>query len=191
MYNITLFASGNGSNAENIINFFDSDPMFVINLIVCDNPSAFVLQRAHNHNIKSLIVDKVSFNNPDFMLEALKNADTHFIVLSGFLKLVPEFLVNAYQNKIINIHPALLPAHGGKGMYGMRVHQDVINCGDKLSGITIHFVNKFFDSGAIIFQASCNVVDGDTPDSLAQKVHALEYLHFPRVIKETVLKVLS
>lgn len=125
------------------------------------------------------------------MLEALKNADTHFIVLSGFLKLVPEFLVNAYQNKIINIHPALLPAHGGKGMYGMRVHQDVINCGDKLSGITIHFVNKFFDSGAIIFQASCNVVDGDTPDSLAQKVHALEYLHFPRVIKETVLKVLS
>lgn len=189
MKNIAILASGSGSNAENIANYFAGSADVNISLIISNNPNAFVLERAKKLGIKSLVVTKAEFTAADTLLEILKEHGIDFIVLAGFLLLVPAKLIEAYPGRIVNIHPALLPKHGGKGMYGDNVHKAVVAAGDKESGITIHLIDEHYDKGTTFFQAKCAVEPTDTPDDVAAKVHALEYEHFPRVIDE-ILKTL-
>ena len=146
------------------------------------------MERARQLQVPACVFTREEFRNPDKLLRRLQDEGTDFIVLAGFLWLVPPCITAAYPNRIINIHPALLPAYGGKGMYGHHVHEAVLAAGEQQSGITIHYVNDRYDSGDIIFQATCPVLPDDTPDTLAARVHELEYQHFPRVIEETVLK---
>ena len=184
MKNIAIFASGSGSNAENIANYFAGSDYAQVSLIVANNPNAYVLERAKKLNIESLTVSKAEFMAADSLIEELKSRNIDFIVLAGFLLLVPKKLIEAYPGRIVNIHPALLPKHGGKGMYGDRVHQAVVEAGDSESGITIHLIDADYDKGTTFFQAKCPVLPTDTPDDVAAKVHALEYEHFPHVIDE-------
>ncbi|MDO4496810.1 MAG: phosphoribosylglycinamide formyltransferase [Bacteroidales bacterium] len=188
MKNICIFASGSGSNAENIANYFEGRNDVNIALIVCNKADAFVFERAKKLNIPSRLVTGAQMKDEAFVLGLMKEFNIDFIVLAGYLLLVPKYLVDAYPQAIVNIHPALIPLHCGKGMYGDRVHEDVVRCGDKESGITIHYVNEFFDNGDIIFQATCPVEPTDDAHAVATKVHALEYAHFPRVIDETLQK---
>ena len=188
MKNLVIFASGSGSNAENIIRYFASKPDFCVKKIYCNVPGAYVLERARQLQVPACVFTREEFRNPDKLLRRLQDEGTDFIVLAGFLWLVPPCITAAYPNRIVNIHPALLPAYGGKGMYGHHVHEAVLAAGEQQSGITIHYVNDRYDSGDIIFQATCPVLPDDTPDTLAARVHELEYQHFPRVIEETVLK---
>ena len=175
---IAIFASGAGSNARKIIEYFENKGLRIkVSLIVCNVPDAGVLEIAKEKGIPSLIINKTDFTATGYV-ESLQNADINFIVLAGFLWKVPEVLVRAYPKAIINIHPALLPKYGGKGMYGARVHEAVIAAGEKESGITIHWVNEHYDEGAIIFQAKCSIDASDTAESLANKIHALEHAHF-------------
>ena len=183
---IAIFASGAGSNAEKIIGYLKGHPSILVSLVVCNKPGAGVISIAQNHGIPVLLIEKERFFGGDSYLPELKSAGIDFIVLAGFLWKVPEALIAAYPDKIINIHPALLPNYGGKGMYGMKVHEAVIAAGEKESGITIHYVNEHFDEGAPIFQAKCIIDGGDTPESLAQKIHALEHKHFPGVVERVV-----
>lgn len=183
MNKIAIFASGSGTNAENIIKFFKENKKIEISLVFSNNKNAAVIQRAANHNIKCHIFSRPDFYNSDKILKILTRHSIDFIVLAGFLWLIPEYLIDAYPNKIINIHPALLPKYGGKGMYGMKVHESVVENRDTESGISIHYVNKEYDKGNIIFQTKCNVLPDDTADDVAKKVHELEYAHFPVVIK--------
>jgi formyltetrahydrofolate-dependent phosphoribosylglycinamide formyltransferase len=183
---IAIFASGAGSNAEKIIAYLKDHPAIRVSLIVCNKPDAGVISIAQNHGIRVLLIEKERFFSGDTYLPELKEAHIHFIVLAGFLWKIPEALIAAYPDKIINIHPALLPNYGGKGMYGMKVHEAVIAAGEKESGITIHYVNEHFDEGAPIFQAKCIIDGGDTPESLAQKIHVLEHRHFPEVVERVV-----
>lgn len=187
MKKIAIFASGSGSNAENIIRYFAQKPEICIKKIYCNVPDAYVLERAKKYNIPTVVFNREEFRNPEKILRQLQQEEIDFIVLAGFLWLIPACFTTAYPNRIVNIHPALLPAYGGKGMYGHHVHEAVIAAGEKESGITIHYVNEHYDSGAIIFQAKCPVLPTDTPDTLAARVHELEYDHFPRVIEETIL----
>ena len=190
---IAFFASGSGSNIENIVNYLGGKEIEVEFLILCNKPDAFVLERAKRLNIPAYVFDKREFVETDEVLEKLKNFQPDLIVLAGFLWLMPEKIIKLFPSKIINIHPALLPAYGGKGMYGMHVHNAVVKNKESKSGITIHYVNKNYDEGAIILQASCNILPSDTPDAVAQKVHLLEYEHFPKVIEKllTENRVLS
>ena len=188
MKNLVIFASGSGSNAENIIRYFATKPDFCVKKIYCNVPGAYVLERARQLQVPACVFTREEFRNPDKLLRRLQDEGTDFIVLAGFLWLVPPCITAAYPNRIINIHPALLPAYGGKGMYGHHVHEAVLAAGEQQSGITIHYVNDRYDSGDIIFQATCPVLPDDTPDTLAARVHELEYRHFPQVIEETVLK---
>ena len=188
MKNLVIFASGSGSNAENIIRYFATKPDFCVKKIYCNVPGAYVLERARQLQVPACVFTREEFRNPDKLLRRLQDEGTDFIVLAGFLWLVPPCITAAYPNRIVNIHPALLPAYGGKGMYGHHVHEAVLAAGEQQSGITIHYVNDRYDSGDIIFQATCPVLPDDTPDTLAARVHELEYQHFPRVIEETVLK---
>lgn len=187
MINIAIFASGSGSNAENIVKYFAANPNICIKLIVSNKEDAFVHQRAGKLGVKSVTFSKSDFENSDLVLNYLKKSGVDFIVLAGFLLKVPQNLINAYPNKIVNIHPALLPKFGGRGMYGDNVHKAVIESGDTKSGITIHYVNENYDEGTIIFQAECPVEKGDTYQDVANKVHALEYKFFPEVIESVVL----
>lgn len=187
MKNIAIFASGSGSNAENIVNYFEGSEVAKISLIVCNKADAYVFERARRLGIPSRLVTRKEMGNQEAVMALMKEFQIDFIVLAGYLVLVPKYLVDAYPRAIVNIHPALIPLHCGKGMYGGRVHEDVIRCGDKESGITIHYVNEFFDNGDIIFQATCPVEPGDDAHAVATKVHQLEYAHFPRVIEEAVL----
>ncbi len=189
MKSIAIFASGNGSNAENIINFFSDNNDINIGLILSNKRNAYVLQRAEKHKIESIVVEAEKFFGKNYVLNILKSRQIDAIVLAGFLLLVPNDLVSAYYGKIINIHPALLPKYGGKGMYGMNVHKAVIANEEKQSGITIHEVNNEYDKGKIIFTASCNISADDNPESLAEKVHALEYKYFPQVIEQWIGKM--
>lgn len=184
MKNIAIFASGSGSNAENIANYFAGSTYAQVSLIVANNPNAYVLERAKKLNIESLTVTKAEFMEADTLIKELHNRNIDFIVLAGFLLLVPQKFIEAYPGRIVNIHPALLPKHGGKGMYGDRVHQAVVVAGDTESGITIHLIDGDYDKGTTFFQATCPVLPTDTPDDVAAKVHALEYEHFPHVIEE-------
>jgi len=189
MKNICIFASGSGSNAENIANYFADNREVNIALIVCNKPDAYVFERANRLQIPSRLVTGAQMKDEPAVLALLKEFNIDFIVLAGYLLLVPKYLVDAYPKAIVNIHPALIPLHCGKGMYGDRVHEDVVRCGDKESGITIHYVNEFFDNGDIIFQAKCPVEPTDDAHAVATKVHALEYAHFPHVIDETLQKM--
>lgn len=189
MKNIAIFASGSGSNAENIINYFSGSQEVSVALIVCNKADAFVFERAKRLGVPSRLVTKAQMQDEASVVSLLKEFNIDFIVLAGYLLLVPKYLVEAFPRAIVNIHPALIPLHCGKGMYGDRVHEDVIKTGDKQSGITIHYVNEFFDNGDIIFQATCPVEAGDDAHAVATKVHALEYAHFPRVIAETIAKM--
>ena len=181
---IAIFASGAGSNARKIIEYFEKRGLRIkVSLIVCNVPGAGVLEIAEEKGIPSLMINKSEFAANGYV-ESLKNAGIDFIVLAGFLWKVPEVLVRAYPKAIINIHPALLPKYGGKGMYGARVHEAVITAGEKESGITIHWVNENYDEGAIIFQAKCSIDASDTPENLANKIHALEHAHFATTIEK-------
>lgn len=188
MKKIAIFASGSGSNAENIIQYFAQKPQFCVKSVFCNVPDAYVLERAKKYRIPSFVFNREEFRNPDKVFRQLQEQEIDFIVLAGFLWLMPSFITAVWPNKIVNIHPALLPAYGGKGMYGHHVHEAVIAAGEKESGITIHYVNDHYDQGAIIFQAKCPVLPTDTPDDLAARVHELEYRYFPQIIAETILK---
>jgi len=182
--NIALFASGSGSNAENIIRHFETDSRFHFPVIISNKPDAFVHERARKLHIPSVTFPKQDFENGEKILELLKTYNVEAIVLAGFLLKVPTEIVKAYPGKIINIHPALLPKHGGKGMYGDRVHKAVKEEGDTESGITIHYVNENYDEGNVIFQAVCPILPTDGFEDIAAKVHALEYEYFPKVIEQ-------
>ncbi len=188
MVNVAIFASGNGSNAENIANYFSDNNNIRITLIVSNKSDAYVHERAKKLRIPSVSFNKIEFADGIKILKTLKDYKIDFIVLAGFLLKVPDSILESYPESIINIHPALLPKHGGKGMYGDRVHQAVKNAGDLETGITIHYINENYDEGDIIFQSFCDVLPEDTPDDIANKVHALEYEHYPKVIEETVKK---
>jgi len=185
---IAIFASGSGSNAENISRFFSDKQDAEVRLILTNKPDAFVIERARNLGIPCFIFNREDFYQSDRVLEELRKYDIGFIVLAGFLWLIPQNLLRNFPKRIINIHPALLPKYGGKGMYGSRVHQAVIENFEKESGITIHYVNEEYDAGDIIFQARCNIDPDETPESLAAKVHELEYLHFPKIVETEILK---
>lgn len=184
MTNIAIFASGSGSNAENIARHFSEDEDIRIKLILSNKADAYVHERAKKLGIPSLTFSRQDFEAGAPVLKVLREHEIDFIVLAGFLLKVPDVLIKAYPQKIVNIHPALLPRHGGKGMYGDNVHKAVVEAGEKESGITIHIVNENYDEGQIIFQAKCEVLPGDTYADVARKVHALEYRHFPGVIGE-------
>jgi len=186
MQQIAIFASGAGSNAARIIDHFRQHPSIKISLIVCNKPGAGVLNIAAKEHIPSLLIEKERFFRGDTYLPQLRELNISFIVLAGFLWKVPSALVQAFKGRIVNIHPALLPRYGGKGMYGKFVHEAVIAAKEKESGITIHYVDELYDHGQTIFQASCFIEDDDTPETLAQKVHWLEHEHFPRIIEQVL-----
>ena len=188
MKKIAVFASGSGSNAENIAQYFSNNENIEISLIVSNKPDAYVLQRAKNLNIPSVVITAKQMQDSQHVLFILKQHKIDFVVLAGYLLKIPEYLIQAFPDKIINIHPALLPKFGGKGMYGDNVHKAVVDANETESGITIHYVNEKYDEGEIIFQAKCQVDKDDTFEEVANKVHSLEYAHFPRVIAETILK---
>ena len=183
MINIAIFASGSGTNAEQLILHFQENSSIHIQVIFCNNPTAGVLERAKRLGIESIIFTKSDFSDPVF-LNHLTSRGINAIVLAGFLWKIPIYLIDQYPEMIINIHPALLPLYGGKGMYGHHVHEAVIQNHDQQSGITIHLVNEYYDKGRILFQATCDVADNDTPDSLAKKIHQLEHQHFPQVVED-------
>lgn len=184
---IAIFASGSGSNAENIAKHFAGRDDIIVATVLSNKPDAFVIQRANKLQIEVRVFNKHEFYESCDILNYLKQIGIDWIVLAGFLWLIPEYMVNAYPDKIINIHPALLPKYGGKGMYGEKVHQTVIDNGERESGITIHIVNREYDKGKIIFQARCSVEPSDTAETLAGKVHQLEYKYFPEVIEKLIL----
>jgi phosphoribosylglycinamide formyltransferase-1 len=186
MTRIAIFASGAGSNAAEIIKYFRSHQKIAITLIVCNKPGAGVLTIAENAHLPTLIIDKEQFFRGDGYVPFLTSKKIDFIVLAGFLWKIPHTIISAFPNAIINIHPALLPSYGGKGMYGLNVHASVLSNGDKESGITIHYVDEHYDNGDVIFQDRCIVDPDDTPESLAAKVHKLEYQHYPRIIEQVV-----
>jgi len=187
--NIAIFASGTGTNAANIIRYFSEKRTAHIALIVSNNPTAGVLKIAEENNIPVLILQKEKFFRGDAYVPELQHAAIDFIVLAGFLWKLPSVLIKAYRDNIINIHPALLPKHGGKGMYGNFVHEAVLATNEKETGITIHFVDEFYDNGKIIFQTTCPVYENDTTESLAKRIHELEYKFFPVVIEEVIAKI--
>lgn len=186
-YRIAIFASGTGTNAHKIIQHFKTHPTIEVALIVCNKPGAGVLSIAENEGIPTLLIEKEPFFRGDGYVPELQNAGIQFIVLAGFLWKIPQSLIEAYRLHIINIHPALLPKYGGKGMYGAFVHTAVLAAGEKESGITIHFVDEHYDHGDVIFQASCPVEPGDTPESLASRIHQLEHQHFPLIVEQVIL----
>ena len=184
--NIAIFASGSGSNTENIIRYFRENEAIQVSLVLSNRSDAYVLERAHCLGVPCNLFPKEDWVAGDEILAVLQEYHIDFVVLAGFLVRVPDLLLHAYPNKIINIHPALLPKFGGKGMYGNRVHEAVVAAGEKKSGITIHYINERYDEGNIVFQAVCPVLPTDSPEDVAKKVHALEYEHFPRVIERVL-----
>jgi phosphoribosylglycinamide formyltransferase-1 len=185
---IVVFASGSGTNAENIIKFFKKSPNTSVVAVFSNKRSAKVLKRAHNLNVKALYFDKDALYNSYDVLHILEDINPDLIVLAGFMWIFPEDILKKFPGKIVNIHPALLPKYGGKGMYGMRVHETIIKNKEKESGISIHFVNENYDEGEIIFQAKTDISEEDTPESLAEKIHKLEYKHFPEIIQQLLQK---
>jgi len=186
MKQIAIFASGAGSNAEKIIDYFRHHADITISLIVCNKPGAGVLDIAHKAGIPTLLIEKETFFRGSAYLDELKEKGIGFIVLAGFLWKIPAALVKAYPGRIINIHPALLPGYGGKGMYGRFVHEAVVKAKETETGITIHYVDEFYDHGQVIFQEKVAVTPDDTPETVAQKVHQLEHEHFPKIIERVI-----
>ena len=186
MKRIAIFASGTGTNARNIIEYFRDHPEISVACVLSNNPTAGVLDVAAEYGIEFRIFTKEEFTQTHNINQYLGDLHINLVVLAGFLWLVPKSLIHEYPRRIINIHPALLPLFGGKGMYGSHVHQAVLASGAKETGITIHFVNEKYDEGAVIFQASCPVEKDDTPESIAARVHKLEYKYYPKVIEELI-----
>jgi len=184
---IIIFASGGGTNAENIISYFKTSKTASVEAVFCNKKHAAVLERAERLGIRTVVFEKADLLESDQVLKQLMKMKPDVIVLAGFLLKIPEAMVEAFANKIINIHPALLPKYGGKGMYGMHVHRAVVDNNETESGITIHYVNQNYDEGNIIFQAKCKVDKTDTAEDVASKIHVLEMEHFPKVI-ESLLK---
>jgi len=184
MKQIAIFASGEGTNAKRIIEYLreKSNSSIVVSLIVCNKPGAGVLKLAAENDISTIMIEKEKFFRGNAYVDELKAAGIDFIVLAGFLWKIPDALIKAYRNKIINIHPALLPKYGGKGMYGHFVHEAVIANKEKESGISIHYVDEVYDHGQIILQATCPITEADTPETLAKKVQLLEHRHFPAAV---------
>jgi len=182
MKRIVIFASGSGTNAENLIKFFHNRENASVIQVLSNNPHAKVLDRCKKLNISALSFNKIAFTETDDVLQILKNSQPDLIILAGFLWKFPEKILVHFPNKVINIHPALLPKYGGKGMYGMHVHQAVVNNKENETGITIHYVNDRYDEGAIIFQAKCDVETSDTAEDIAEKIHGLEMKYFPEVV---------
>lgn len=186
--NLAIFASGAGSNAQKIIDHFRLSNHIKISLIVCNKPGAGVLHIAAKENIHALLIEREKFARGNAYTDELREKNIDFIILAGFLWKIPAALIKAYPGKIVNIHPALLPKYGGKGMYGSHVHEAVINAKEKESGITIHYVDEQYDHGDPIFQATCAVLENDTAESLAQRIHRLEHEHYPKVIENLLTK---
>jgi len=184
MKKIAIFASGSGTNAQNVIEYFQGHQTITVALVFSNRKDAYVLNRATALGVPSFIFTREEFYETDVVLDKLRDAQIDFVVLAGFLWLIPKTILQRFSGRIINIHPALLPKYGGKGMYGRHVHEAVINNGDTESGISIHYVNEKYDEGEIIFQSRCPVKKEDTPESLAERVHQLEYEHFPKVIEQ-------
>jgi phosphoribosylglycinamide formyltransferase-1 len=183
---IALFASGAGSNVRKITAYFENSDQVEVALILSNRKDAPVLQFAAEKGIPTLLLDRASFFHSTLLLERLREYRIDLLVLAGFLWLVPPYLVQAFHNRILNIHPALLPKFGGKGMYGHHVHEAVLAAGERESGITIHLVDEQYDHGSVLFQAACPVLPGDTPETLAKRVLSLEHLHYPIVIDQYI-----
>ena len=188
MKNIAVFVSGSGSNAENLFTYFSGSDVAKVNVLFSNKKEAYALDRAERLGLEAIVFDRDDFYYSSRVLDELKNRKIDYIVLAGFLWLLPAELIAAYPGRILNIHPALLPKYGGKGMYGDRVHRAVIEAGETESGITIHRVNEQYDSGDIVFQATVAVTPEDTPESLATKIHELEYEHFPKIVEQEISK---
>ncbi|MEI6695629.1 MAG: phosphoribosylglycinamide formyltransferase [Bacteroidota bacterium] len=188
MIKIALLASGSGSNVQRIVEYFSSNKDINFPLIIGNKKDAFVRKRANKLAIPFLYLNKEEITQTDALLKVLKKNKIDWVVLAGFLLLIPTDVINAYKDRIINIHPALLPNYGGKSMYGMRVHEAVISNNENESGITIHYVNEKYDEGNIIFQAKCAIDQDDTPETLAAKIHILEHEYFPKVIESLIYK---
>ncbi len=187
MIKIAIFASGSGSNAERIVEFFSSNDQVEVSLILTNNPTAGIIERAQRLNIPIVIFNKKVFSKTDKIVEILQLQGIDWVILAGFLWLVPNNLTRAFENRMINIHPALLPKYGGKGMWGHHVHEAVVANQETETGITIHYVNENYDEGKIIFQAKCEVAETDSADEVAKKIHLLEYQYFPEVIYKEIL----
>ncbi len=185
---LAVFASGSGSNAERFFQHFQESPVGRVSLLAVNRPDAGVVQRAANYNIPTFHFTNRQLAQGRDVLHKLQEERIDFIVLAGFMRLIPDYLVEAYPNRIVNIHPALLPKWGGKGMYGHHVHQAVKNAGDTESGISIHYVNQQYDEGAIIFQASCPVLPEHTAEEIGANVLKLEHQHYPRVVEDILRK---
>ncbi len=187
MKRIVIFASGSGTNAENIIKHFQKSNVANVVRVLSNKKDAKVFERSNSLNVSCMYFSRNDFYDSDKVLNLLVE-EADFIVLAGFLWRVPEKIINLFSNKIVNIHPALLPKYGGKGMYGMHIHNTVIANKEKETGITIHYVNENYDEGAVILQKKVSVDESDTPESIAKKIHQLEYKYFPKVIEEILLK---
>lgn len=183
MKKIAILASGSGTNAENLINYFRTKPLGEVEIVLTNKPEAGVIQRAKSLNVETVVFNREQFYEGNIIVDLMKERGIDMVVLAGFLWLVPSGLISAFEGRIVNIHPALLPKYGGKGMYGKHVHKAVVESGDTKSGITIHYVNQQYDDGGIIFQAICEVQEGDTPEALAERIHSLEHKHFPAVVE--------
>jgi phosphoribosylglycinamide formyltransferase 1 len=189
MKNIAIFASGSGTNAEKLIQFFRTSPFGRVRIVLTNRPDAGVISKAQSLEVESVVFTRDQFYGSDEVMNLLIERHIDFVVLAGFLWLVPESILKHFESKIVNVHPALLPKFGGKGMFGIHVHNAVIDAGEKESGITIHYLNREYDEGDIIFQARCRVDKDESPKTLSGKIHKLEYEHFP-VVVEKLLKEL-
>ena len=187
MKHVAIFASGNGSNAEAIIEYFKLHPAIKVALVVTNNPEAGVIKIAHRNKIISAIVSKNALHDPEILGRLLTALNIDMIVLAGFLQLIPDYLLQNYPKRIINVHPALLPKHGGKGMYGIKVHEAVLAARDIETGITIHFVNEHYDEGEVILQKTTTIDPADSAEVIARKVQALEHAWFPKTIEQLLL----
>ena len=189
--NIAIFASGSGTNCENLIRYFADKPHVNCALVVSNKADALALERASRLGVPTAVTPKPQLNDPDVMLPLLRQYDIHFIVLAGFLPLVPDFLIDAFPRRIVNLHPALLPKYGGKGMWGHHVHEAVKAAGEKETGMTVHWVTPVCDGGEIIAQYRCELSPDDTVDDIAEKEHQLEMAHFPQVVERVLLATFS
>lgn len=189
MNKLALFASGSGSNVENIWKYFKNSNETEVTIVFCNNPNAFVIERCKKMGVPCEVFSRDSFYNSTHILEVLNGLNINLIVLAGFLWLIPEYLIKAFPGQIVNIHPALLPKYGGKGMYGDKVHKAVVENNEVETGITVHLVNEHFDEGEIVFQAKCKVDPDDSFSDVAEKVHRLEYAFFPKIIDNLLNKI--
>jgi phosphoribosylglycinamide formyltransferase 1 len=187
-FKVAVFASGSGSNAEEIFKYFKKHPSVEVRLLLSNKQDAFALQRAHNHGIKAVAFNRAEFLDGAGIRKHLENEGITHLVLAGFLWLIPDYLLKLYPDRIVNIHPALLPKYGGKGMYGSKVHEAVKAARDVETGITIHLVNERYDEGKILFQGRCPITENHSPDEIAQCVHKLEHEHYPKVIEKWILE---